>query len=62
LLAALGLADHPGPRGCRVSGFEVLATDENQQKNKDGRDFHGSPLHSQTLNRTRNPEFSWPVT
>jgi hypothetical protein len=44
LLAALGLAEVPGPRARRVSGFEVLATAENQQqKNKDGKDFHCSP-------------------
>jgi hypothetical protein len=42
--AALGLAERPAPRGCRMSGFEVLATYENQQqKNEQGIDFHCSP-------------------
>jgi hypothetical protein len=42
--AALGLADRPCPRERRVSGFEVLATDENQQqKNEQGIDSHCSP-------------------
>jgi hypothetical protein len=42
--AALGLADRPGPRERRVFGFEVLASDKNQQqKNEQGIDSHCSP-------------------
>ena len=34
LLGALRIADHRRTRPCRVSGFEVFATDEKQENNQ----------------------------
>jgi hypothetical protein len=45
LLGALRLADHRRTRPCRVSGFEVFATDEKQENNQQHVGFHCSPMY-----------------
>ena len=45
LLGALRIADHRRTRPCRVSGFEVFATDEKQENNQQHVGFHCSPMN-----------------